>query len=318
MHAMPSAAPPSRPAPSAPPALPEGGDVGPLGLDRLVAIGTPREHIETLRAVYAADIGAVAERLPRVGESTLHWRRAEDAFMLEQPSPHTVGPTEFVANLQPALRQAGLQGRLPVPLGTPGVGGDGAAGSRLRWIDPAAALGLRGDAHALGGAPAVPVGAGEADRGDTSDGEDAEEDDAAMDRARLVDRAPAEAAARPMTWGMALSTLLLGFAVGYCAGVFALLFLNRTGPGRHWFLIGCLLGAMANLAGPYILGADAVGGPSRSPAPSAPSGYSGGPPVPLPPALRGSSRSLASGSAASALHLMGAGGRALHDLVAAR
>ena len=284
----------SHPTPTAPPpAAPEPPvDVVAMGLDRLVAIGAPRDQVETLRAVYLAEIQMIADRLPQQGDVSQHWRRAEDAFLAAQPCPHTAGPTEFVANIQPLLRAAAAAGRLPVPIGTPGVGGDGGPGSRRRWIDPAAALGLRalpptaararpGEARP-GPADALPRAAADAAAPDAadSDASDSDDDERAAGRAAqgLPPRAGAPAA-QPVSCGMASASFLYGLFIGYLAGFWAMLFLTRTGPGRQYFLTGCLLGVMLHVAGPSLF--DPVG-PAPQPQPRG-TGFTTNPPIALPP-----------------------------------
>ncbi|KAA0148257.1 hypothetical protein FNF29_06793 [Cafeteria roenbergensis] len=192
----------SHPTPTAPPpAAPEPPvDVVAMGLDRLVAIGAPRDQVETLRAVYLAEIQMIADRLPQQGDVSQHWRRAEDAFLAAQPCPHTAGPTEFVANIQPLLRAAAAAGRLP-----------------------------------------------------------------------------------PVSCGMASASFLYGLFIGYLAGFWAMLFLTRTGPGRQYFLTGCLLGVMLHVAGPSLF--DPVG-PAPQPQPRG-TDFTTNPPIALPPSLRG-------------------------------
>ncbi|KAA0146472.1 hypothetical protein FNF31_07778 [Cafeteria roenbergensis] len=89
--------------------------------------------------------------------------------------------------------------------------------------------------------------------------------------------------AMPVSCGMASASFLYGLFIGYLAGFWAMLFLTRTGPGRQYFLTGCLLGVMLHVAGPSLF--DPVG-PAPQPQPRG-TDFTTNPPIALPPSLRG-------------------------------
>lgn len=232
------------------------------GLNRLIAAGAPREQVDTLRAVYSSEIQSVADRLPQAGDSRLHWSRAEDAWLLAQPCPHTQRPSEAVINMQPILRDLG--DRLPCRIGSPAVGGEGAPGTGRSWIDPAAALGLRGGAIGATGGELAGVDAAGAIRGGReapADGaavapnahNDDDLDNDAENNAELDEEA-VRLQRRPRTLLQASCGFAGGFAVGYLGGVWALLFMRGGQAGGPWFMIGCLVGVMVSVAFPVPYG----------------------------------------------------------------
>jgi hypothetical protein len=205
-------------------AAPHRGEGSVRGLNRLLALGVPQEDVDMLRSIYMQEIRQTVERLPGSVDTHSRWGHAEDMWLAAQPSPLAGGPlSEIVANLQPWLQRAAARGLVDARCIAPsGI------------VDPAVALGIRASPPPVEGAPeAAPL---LADRVP-------DEDD--FDPGPPVERPPQQS-----SFAVAVCSFLLGLIAGFFGGIWVVLFMGRGGQGRHWFLIGCLLGAMLSLAEP--------------------------------------------------------------------
>ena len=91
------------------------------------------------------------------------------------------------------------------------------------------------------------------------------------------------------TWATSVGMFVYGIAIGYLVGMWAMFCMVRPGPGRHWFLIGCMAGMILNVATPALVPGAQVASRGASGGATGPAGHPGAgqPPIPMPASLRG-------------------------------